>query len=239
MSPPTRPPATSPAPAVRRRRPSPWLLSLWGLLLLVGWWGGRALREPEARPEPETVVEEIRLPPAKGMEFPRRVEVAAKAAAPAEEPPRAELLPPPTFHPRPQEEWQGMLVDTSQQALCDVSARCGLAMACREGRCGPCERDAHCDAGEVCVLDHCVKQELASCRSRRDCREEEALCILSGLSPGARGNETMRSLCLGAQGGQPEQFEPPAPPPEPEQLPAHEPMPVPIESLMQELREQP
>jgi hypothetical protein len=129
-----------------------------------------------------------------------------------------------------------MLVDTSLQALCDVPGRCGLAMACRAGRCGPCEQDSHCDAGEVCVLDHCVKRELAECRRRRDCADPEALCVLSGLSSGPRGNEAMRAWCLSPQGGA---EEPPSPPEAqaPGEAPPREPTPVPIESLMRELRE--
>ena len=84
------------------------------------------------------------------------------------------------FFPRPEEEWQGMLVRRAWRAPCDVSSDCGLALACRAGVCGPCESDSDCAEGEGCVLDHCVRQRSIGCRARRDCAAGE-LCILSGL----------------------------------------------------------
>src|SRR5690606_36385366 len=86
--------------------------------------------------------------------------------------------PPIEYASRDPREWQGMLVNTTFQALCDTSARCGLAMACNAGRCGPCAHDSDCASGEVCSMQHCVVSSLAACRSRSDCPGDE-LCILS------------------------------------------------------------
>ena len=108
----------------------------------------------------------------------------------------------PRYHPRASGEWQGMLVNMTLRAACDASWRCGLAMACKaDGRCGPCERDTECADGEVCVLDHCLRRELASCHTTRDCTERGTPCILTGYSVGARGNSEMRSLCQSSSGG--------------------------------------
>jgi hypothetical protein len=112
-----------------------------------------------------------------------------------------------------------MLIDMGVRALCDTSSRCGLAMACDEGKCGPCTEDAGCAEGEACVLDHCVRQEHAECHSWRDC-QSGALCVLSGYSSDPRGNRDMRAQCqaVEGQGAQPEATELvrglPAPPPE-------------------------
>ncbi len=94
---------------------------------------------------------------------------------------------------RPADEWQGMLVDVSVQQECFRSAVCGFALACIDGKCGPCSRDSECEAGEVCVLDHCVLRQLAACRTRKDCGD--SLCLLTGLSADPRNNGDMRSLC--------------------------------------------
>ena len=86
--------------------------------------------------------------------------------------------------------------------VCDVTSRCGLARACRNGSCGPCLEDGDCNTGENCgALDHCVRAELTECRSTSHCRDEET-CVLSGYTPGgARGNEDLRSYCLPMKGG--------------------------------------
>jgi hypothetical protein len=107
------------------------------------------------------------------------------------------------YHPRPEGEWQGMRVNLALRATCERSEGCGLAMACREGLCGPCEADGECAGGEVCVLDHCVPRAQAACRSRSDCGEEE-LCVLSGYSSDARNNGGMRASCLAGRGGEEE-----------------------------------
>jgi hypothetical protein len=57
--------------------------------------------------------------------------------------------------------------------------------------------------GESCVLDHCIRSELADCRTRRDCRNDE-LCVLSGYSSDPRGNARMRAECLAPAGGREE-----------------------------------
>lgn len=102
------------------------------------------------------------------------------------------------FAPRDPEEWQGMLVNTTFQALCDRSSTCGLAMACLEGRCGPCSGDRDCEGGERCVLQHCVPTDQAICASRADCPAGE-VCMLSGCSDDRRGNRSMKSYCSGNQ----------------------------------------
>ncbi len=107
------------------------------------------------------------------------------------------------LHPRDPDEWQGMLVDICLRATCDEPARCGLALACVGGYCGPCAEDSDCATGEACVLDHCVLSDNVACRSSRDC-EGDALCILSGSTGGAaRGNEDMTAYCNPSGGGIP------------------------------------
>jgi hypothetical protein len=103
-------------------------------------------------------------------------------------------------HPRDPSEWQGMLVDLDSMAPCDTTERCGLAMVCHSGKCGPCVVDEHCAMGEVCVLDHCVLQDNAHCRSYRDCGDGE-LCVLSGYSSDPRGNAEMLARCQHATMG--------------------------------------
>jgi hypothetical protein len=153
----------------------------------VGLLGRRQGAPPSARPD---------APPAAA----RPASPVAERLATAPEPARAAgeagpgVLAPPVYHPRDPQEWQGMHVDTSLQAACDTSTRCGLGMACRDGRCGPCARDAECGAGEKCVLDHCVPTDRVTCRSRRECGGE-ALCVLSGYSDDPRGNAAMRAYC--------------------------------------------
>jgi len=97
------------------------------------------------------------------------------------------------------EEWQGMKVPTIQPH-CSSEDGCGLAMACIDNKCVPCEEDPDCATGEACILQHCVPEENGACRTRRDC-EEGALCVLSGYSFGARGNSEMKAFCrLSASG---------------------------------------
>ncbi len=108
---------------------------------------------------------------------------------------------PPRWHHRDKDEWQGMLVDLSMQALCGSPDGCGMAMACVNGKCGPCKSDRQCDTGEVCVLDHCVPHDNVTCRSRRDCGAEE-WCVLSGYSSDVRSNTNMQALCLASSGGE-------------------------------------
>ena len=103
--------------------------------------------------------------------------------------------PPPEYAPRDAAEWQGMLVNLTHQALCDESVRCGLAMACRAGQCGPCQSDADCGQGEGCAVQHCVPLAQVECRSRADCAEPDDLCMLSGLSSDTRGNAKLRAYC--------------------------------------------
>ena len=55
------------------------------------------------------------------------------------------------------------------------------------------------------MLDHCVLKQNVRCRSRRDCTEvgSDALCVLSGYSPGPRGNSAMTAECLPSHGSRP------------------------------------
>ena len=93
-------------------------------------------------------------------------------------PGRAEM-PPPDYFPRPKSEWQGMKIDMTLRPFCDETAQCALGLVCREEHCLPCLKDDECLADEVCVLDHCVRHELAECTQKADCGEEE-LCVLTG-----------------------------------------------------------
>lgn len=70
---------------------------------------------------------------------------------------------PPRYKPRPLGEWDGMLVDLETQPPCEDSAHCGLARACKGGRCVACEADSDCESGAACVLDHCVAAQQVRC----------------------------------------------------------------------------
>ena len=103
------------------------------------------------------------------------------------------------YFPRAAADWQGMLVDREDRQVCSETANCGIALSCRaDGKCGPCESDAECLAGEVCVLDHCVLSKLVGCRHSSECGSGRAYhCVLSGLTGNdVRGNSEMRSYCL-------------------------------------------
>lgn len=112
----------------------------------------------------------------------------------------AALLAPPRWQPRPAHEWQGMLVNLNLAAPCESTSVCGLAQACKTGRCLPCENDTECDTGEACVLDHCIPDEHVGCRTSREC-PERSLCVIDGYSNQPRGNETMHSSCLDVASG--------------------------------------
>lgn len=144
----------------------------------------------------------------------------------------ARSAPAPKYHPRDLTEWQGMLVDLSLQANCELSTQCGLAMACHDGKCGPCTRDDQCGTGEGCVLDHCLLQSGIGCRSRRDCAPDE-LCVLSGYSDDARSNGELTAQCLAAKGGLDEPIVSPR-----KNLPGG-PTPVRADEMMRDLRERP
>lgn len=109
-------------------------------------------------------------------------------------------LPSSRFQPRDPQEWQGMLLHAGTPAPCESADGCGVARACKGGKCVACEVDGDCANGEGCVLDHCLRKELISCRRRADC-ERDSLCILSGYSAQRRGNETMRSFCVSKNSG--------------------------------------
>ena len=109
-------------------------------------------------------------------------------------------LPPPSYHPRAESEWQGMLVNTSLQSICEGDSSCGLAMACNNNLCGACSVDADCASNEVCVLDHCVIKSNTSCHTSTDCRQDE-YCVLSGYSADPRGNQSMLAYCQSEESG--------------------------------------
>lgn len=144
----------------------------------------------------EAPLEAIELEPKRSVPFvssPLEAEVAPPAARAA---PKA-----PVYYERDPKEWQGMRVEREGQPPCSAADGCGLALACIEGRCAACRRDAECAKGEVCALDHCVRSERAECRSRSDCNESGAVCALSGYSGGdSRGNSEMRAYCLVPRG---------------------------------------
>jgi len=103
-------------------------------------------------------------------------------------------MPPDKNEPRDSLEWQGMRVP-KLQPVCDGRLSCGMALVCLDGTCGPCKKDEQCGARERCVLQHCVLSEKVSCKTRDDCEEEDALCVLSGYSFGIRGNADMTAYC--------------------------------------------
>jgi hypothetical protein len=191
----------------RLRRAAP--VALVGVLAAAGWLAGAATRD---RPASAAA-----LPAAGPAAGPA---VAARAASPRPDlpslaPAGAAVAAADLLHPRPAHEWQGMRVDLSQRQYCEASSYCGFALACLDDqRCGPCQRDDQCAAGEVCVLDHCVKAANAGCRTRAECggTGDDAMCVLSGLTGGEpRGNAEMRSFCRSSSGGTPQDESAPDP----------------------------
>lgn len=110
------------------------------------------------------------------------------------------IRPAPNYFPRPENEWQGMLVELSSQAVCGEVDSCGLAMACIDHQCGPCVADSECASGEMCVLDHCVEARNVECKTTSECRDGE-LCVLSGYSSDIRSNRDMVAFCQPDEGG--------------------------------------
>lgn len=104
--------------------------------------------------------------------------------------------PPPVYHPRDPNEWQGMLVDVSALPIfCRTPSDCGAALGCfGKNGCGPCAVDRDCGSGEACVLDRCVLNYNVWCRSYRDC-SGGVKCMLTGLSDDPRGNAEMQAVC--------------------------------------------
>jgi len=126
---------------------------------------------------------------------------APEAAGPGVEPA-------PAYRQRPPGEWQGMLVNLAIHPECTSSSGCGLARACREGRCWHCLADGDCAPGEVCVLDLCLRSENVTCKRRSDCPEGQ-LCALSGFSPDPRNNGLTRSFCSGSAAPRKQEWKPP------------------------------
>jgi hypothetical protein len=98
--------------------------------------------------------------------------------------------------PRDPAEWQGMPI-TYFGIPCSDEAVCQLALACIGGYCGGCSTSDECQAGEVCVVEHCVLSQLAKCTSFRDCPSGE-VCVLSGYTDDLRGNGAMEAVCSGS-----------------------------------------
>lgn len=115
---------------------------------------------------------------------------------------------------------------------CESTASCGLARACVDYRCVACGADTECLESEVCVLGHCLRGQLARCRSRTDCARGE-LCAMSGYSSDARANGDLRSACLDPRGAAPNPFSPPPPPEDDNHGPQ---APVPNQELLERLR---
>lgn len=84
-------------------------------------------------------------------------------------------------------------------AACDVSARCGLAMACLSGNCRPCTQDNECADGEGCVRASCVLRANIGCRTSGDCSERDE-CLLSGLTSDPRNNAGLAAACRPTSG---------------------------------------
>jgi hypothetical protein len=184
----------------KRRAPSVALAAVVAVAASVLWLASRP-RPPSSIPRQALSLESVqRREPSSRHAPPPRLSpadqpvLAAAAAVPAMA--AAERH----FHFRDPQEWQGMLISTDAAPPCEASATCGLARACKVGKCVACAADDDCASGEACVLDHCVVRKLATCRSRGDCASG-SLCILSGYSSEARGNEGMRSLCLNPASG--------------------------------------
>lgn len=95
---------------------------------------------------------------------------------------------------------------STRGALCDVSARCGLADACIDGYCQSCTYDDQCGDGEACAVGKCLDKTAVACRKNTDCRGGE-FCSLSSLSADPRGNRGVSSTCLSTAGQA--AFEPP------------------------------
>jgi hypothetical protein len=185
----------------RKRRSLPAVLAAVVVVAASVLWLASRPRPPSSMPRAALSLEaaQRREPPRRLAPSPRLspadpAVLAAAAAEPAMAPAERH------FYPRDLQEWQGMLISTDAAPPCDASATCGLARACKAGKCVACAVDDDCATGEACVLDHCVVRELATCRSRSDCASG-SLCILSGYSSEARGNEGMRSLCLNPASG--------------------------------------
>jgi hypothetical protein len=190
--------------ALHREHLISWLVPvIAGLVLGIGLHGLLAGASPvdvaarDRRTASAEVTRSHRAPPqlAPAAATPDRSVVTRGAGG--RDPARPGVGPAIAYAPRDPSEWQGMLVNTTFQALCDTSSRCGLAMACHAGRCGPCASDAECAAGEVCAMQHCVSAPLATCRGRADCPSGE-LCMLTGYADDARGNGGMHAYCSGS-----------------------------------------
>jgi hypothetical protein len=187
-------------------------------VLGVAWWGGREAadhrdaRGGQQEPSHPTRTGAAGVPDPDPRAASPAAEDAESAWFGAAEAPGEDLanvhplarVPFDSYHPRDKKEWQGMLVNLAQPQVCEVSAHCGDALACRDGRCGPCVDDGECEKGESCVLDHCVLSNRVACRTREECRHlgDEALCILNGLTGGdPRANADTSAHCSSGVGG--------------------------------------
>lgn len=171
----------------------------------------RRARESEIISRSEIAYAPPETQPAKAWtrpEPPTHADAQAVVRAPSTDLDRA--LGPPKWQVRPAGEWDGMLVNLNVTPPCESPSGCGMARACKGGKCQPCVYDVECAPGETCVLDHCVKTENVSCRRRTEC-PEGSICLLSGYSNGVRGNENMKAYCVASASGEQRSPSRPAP----------------------------
>lgn len=93
-----------------------------------------------------------------------------------------------------------MPVQEKLRVACHPDIGCGLALACVGGFCGACTTNDQCMSGEECVLERCLLEELVGCVTDQDCDAGE-VCLLSGVSPGPRGNQDLHSYCMSERSG--------------------------------------
>jgi hypothetical protein len=227
----------------------PWALFLGaGVLsgLLVRWWWPRPAPTPVSAPLLPTVRAVARAPAARAAAATRQRERAQSREQPEPGFSRP-VVPEPRRKRRPESEWQGMLIDVAVAPTCDVTEHCSRGQVCKPGACGPgeppgseclrclpCESDGECLLGELCVLDHCVKEQLVECRLAKDCGGVS--CILTDYSTGPRNNDEMRAHCAEFDTGTP------TPEEEPKQLVDNRPPPLAAqlsEQVERSLREDP
>jgi hypothetical protein len=178
---------------------------LLGVLIHSGWHSGRS---------PDPAADSASRRGAAPASPPVPAVVPHASGAPLDGFAGAASTPPPSasgggakLHPRDPYEWQGRRVDLSLMPPCNEY--CGFAMACMDGRCGPCSEDSDCRPGELCVLEHCLETQQVGCRTRSECEAAAAddvddYCVIAGVPSGFRGNEGMRSLCRKSRGPNPD-----------------------------------
>lgn len=195
------------SPMIRMRMACVVLVSA-SALLAFAWWKQReanSVHAVQSRTRSSIEVQAklpIREAPSSGQPEPETALQKSQedSAMETEAPPAFPDPPRVRYKPRPENEWQGMLVDLATQPPCLDGAYCGLARACIAEVCTACERDSDCGGSEVCVLDHCLLATQVGCRSTREC-PNDSVCMLSGYSSDPRGNAAMNASCVSRSGG--------------------------------------